>query len=110
MPTLKDAFDGLSYATGTVTLATGTTTTTVNRMGVSKTSHIDLEPTNAAAATEWATTRPFVSSKARALSSSRTRTPRPRGRSPTHLEIPGANQNGSLRQDHQHDCKQHHAI
>jgi uncharacterized hydantoinase/oxoprolinase family protein len=63
MPTLKDAFDGLSYATGTVTLATGTTTTTVNRMGVSKSSHIDLEPTNAAAATEWATTRPFVSSK-----------------------------------------------
>lgn len=65
MPTLKDAFDGLSYATGTVTLATGTTTTTVKHMGVSSTSHIDLEPTNAAAATEWATTRPFVSSKAK---------------------------------------------
>jgi hypothetical protein len=59
----KALFQGASMMVGEVTLTPGSTTTVVNFRGVSAKSHIDLEPTNAAMATEWATTRPYVSAK-----------------------------------------------
>jgi hypothetical protein len=55
---------GVTLATGSVTLTNGATTTAVKHKGVSSTSHINLEPNNAAMATEWNTTRPWVSTKA----------------------------------------------
>lgn len=59
----RELLGGSTTATGTVTLTNAATTTTVTHYGVSSNAHIDLEPTNAAMATEWATTRPYVSSK-----------------------------------------------
>ena len=61
MSTLSDVLRfGHTYATGTVTLATGATETTVYHPGFPPNAHVDLEPTNAAMAAEWVTTRPYV--------------------------------------------------